>query len=133
MKRIIRVFLINIGAIYFASQIAGGMQFKNYTEGVVITGIALGLASFTIKPVVNLLLLPINLATLGLFRFFSYVITLYIVDYALEDFKIMSFVFPGLKSDYLDLPALNYTGIVAYISFSVLIYVFISVINWIRK
>lgn len=133
MKRILRIFLLNVGAIYFASQIAGGMQFNNYTEGVIKAGLALGLASFTIKPIVKILLLPITLATVGLFSFLANIIVLYLVDYALPEFSIVAFNFPGLTSNYLDLPKLDYTGIWAYFAFAVLISLFRGVINWVRK
>lgn len=133
MRRIARIFLINIAAIYVASQVASGMKFDNYTEGVVTAGLALGLASFTIKPIVKILLLPITLATMGVFSFLSSVVTLYIVDYALPKFSVEGFHFPGLNSTYFDLPKLDYSGIWAYVAFAIIISFFTSVVNWIRK
>lgn len=133
MKRILRIFLIHIAVIYFASQIASGIEFKNYTEGIIVTGLALGLASFTVKPIVKILLLPITLATAGVFGFLTNVITLYIVDYAVPEFTISKFHFPGLKSTFFDLPKLEYSGVLAYIAFAILISMLVGLINWIRK
>jgi len=133
MKRFLRIFLIHVAAVYFISQAVSGLQFASYGEGVIVTGLALGLASFTVKPIVKILLLPVTLATAGVFSFLANVITLYIVDLALPNFTISEFNFPGLTSTYLDLPRLHYTGLVAYIAFAIIISIFVSVVNWLRK
>lgn len=133
MKRILRVLGVGILSLYLATQIASGLVFENYAVGVLVTGAALGLANFTIRPIVNLLLLPLNLATMGLFRFIANIITLYIVDLALPKFSVVSFNFSGLRSTYFDLPSLGYSGFMAYLAFGILIAFISSLINWIRK
>ena len=124
MKKIVRIFSREVVALFICTQIAQGIIFSNYLEGLIITGIALAIASFVVKPVVNLLLLPINLATLGLFKFFSHAITLFIVDLALTDFSITGFHFAGLTSRFLDLPAITFqSGPLAYVAYSVILMV----------
>ena len=134
MRRIFRLFAIETVALYLATQIATGMVFEKELEGLVITGIALALAMRLVKPFINVLLLPLTLATLGLLKFLGSTVTLYIVDYALPQFEVTGFHFSGLTSDYLDLPAVSFDNkIFGYLAFALIISIITSLINWIRK
>ncbi len=134
MKAIPKLFVIEFIGLYFAHQIAHGMQFQEGLVGMLITSLALAIAMRLIKPIVNILLLPLTLATLGLFKFLTHAVTLYVVDLALNQFEIISFDFPGLTSNYLDLPALQFEqGVMVYIAFSLLISIITSFIHWVVK
>jgi uncharacterized membrane protein YvlD (DUF360 family) len=134
MKKILRIFAIELAGLYVASQIAGGLVFQNQAEGLVITAVGLGVAIYLVKPIINILLLPVNLATLGVFKFLAHTITLFVVDIALSQFEIVGFHFPGIASNLLDLPAINFEkGAVAYLAFSLIISLVTSAINWLRK
>jgi len=134
MKKILRIIFIELAGLYFASRIASGMSFQNGTQSFFITGIALGIAAYLLKPIINLLLLPLTLITLGAFKIIGHTITLFVVDVALEEFEVIGFNFAGFTSQYFDLPPVNFEkGILAYLAFSVLIWCFTGFINWIRK
>lgn len=134
MKRILRVVAIELAGLYIATQIASGLVFQNQAEGFLVTGVALGLAMYSIRPLINILLLPFNLATLGFFKIIGHAITLFIVDVALTKFEVAGFHFAGLTSEYFDLPAIDFEkGPFSYLAFSILIWFATSVINWIRK
>src|SRR3989338_7134800 len=100
MKAIPRLFVIEFIGLYFATEIASGLQFENGLFGIIVTSLALAVAMRLLKPIVSVLLLPLNLATLGLFKFLTHAITLYVVDVALTNFSVQSFNFPGLISEY---------------------------------
>jgi uncharacterized membrane protein YvlD (DUF360 family) len=68
MKKFFTVFSREVIALYVVTQIAQGIVFANFIEGLIITGVALAIARYLVKPIINILLLPINLATLGLFK-----------------------------------------------------------------
>ncbi len=130
MKKLLRILSREVVALFIATQIASGIVFDNFLEGLFITGIALAIATYIVKPVVNLLLLPINLATLGLFKFMSHAITLFIVDVALTQFSITGFHFAGLISRFLDLPTIDLAaGPLAYLAYSLIIMVVTSLLG----
>lgn len=134
MKRILRSFIIEIGSLYLVSQIASGMEFKNGIESLALAGIALALATFLVKPIINILLLPINLVTFGLFKWISQAVTLFIVDLVLADFAITAFRFAGYSSKWFDIPALTLTSApLAYIAFSLLLSIISGIIYWLVK
>jgi len=134
MKRLFKIFAIEIVGLYIASQIATGMEFTDQLAGMVITGIGLAFATRLIKPIINILILPLTLATLGLFKFIGHTITLYIVDLAMPQFNVVGFHFAGTVNQYFSIPAINFDNrIMAYIAFSIVISVVTMIIGWIVK
>src|SRR3989344_4317028 len=65
MKGLLRHFVIDTFAIYIASKLATGMVFGNNYKTLFLTGIVMALVSLLAKPVINILLLPLNLVTFG--------------------------------------------------------------------
>ncbi len=122
MKRIVNIFAVEVASLFIATQIASGIVFQNGLEGLFVAGVALAIAAYFVRPVVNLLLLPLNLVTLGLFKFIGHAVTLFIVDLALNQFQIVGFHFVGASTRWLDIPAVNFgEGALAYLAFSILI------------
>lgn len=134
MKRILRSFVIEIVALYLVSRIASGLEFKNGLESLALAGVALSLATFLVKPIINILLLPLNLVTFGIFKWISQAVTLFLVDLVLADFAVVSFGFAGYSSRWFYLPALNLGSIpLAYIAFSLLLSILSGIIYWLVK
>lgn len=133
MKRIIRNYLIVILSLYFVNQVAKGMVFEKGIETFLFTGVVLTAAMMFGKPIINLLLLPLNLVTFGLFRWVSSAIALYIVTLIVKEFKIASFHFSALSTKWVDIPTLNFKGTLAFIAFSFFLSLFTSFLHWVRK
>mgnify|MGYP001591355684 CR=1 FL=1 len=133
MRRIIRHYVLDTFALYLASQIASGMIFEKGFETLFITGGALALASILAKPVINILLLPINLITFGFFKWVSSAIVLYLVTLVVPGFKIIQFLFSGLATKYFDIPVVSLEGTLAYIAFSFLLSLITSILFWIFR
>lgn len=134
MKRILRSFLIEIGCLFLVTQVASGIEFKNGLESLVIAGVALTLATFVAKPIINILLLPLNLVTFGVFKWISQAVTLFLVDLVLNDFAVTKFAFMGYNTTWVYVPPLELGNIVlAYIAFSLLISIIGGVIYWLVK
>lgn len=91
------------------------------------------LITMVIKPILNILLLPFNLVTFGLFKWVSFAITFYLVTLIVPGFKLSNFVFAGYNSYWLSLPPLSLTGVMAFLAFAFLISFFSSLVYWIFK
>ena len=61
--------------------------------------------NFLLSPIIKLLLLPINLLTLGLFRWLTNVLVLYLFDLVYDGLRITSFTYPGFASTIIALPS----------------------------
>ena len=135
MNKIVKIFAIEFIGLYVANQLADGFSFNgNQLYGFIITAGALTIAMKLVKPIINILILPLSLATMGLFKFISHTVTLYIIDLALDQFKVTHFYFAGFSNDYFDLPVVSFNqGIMAYIAFSIIISAVVSIVSWIMK
>ena len=133
MKRILRHFVIDSVSIFLVSSIASGMVFEKGVETLLLTGLGLTIASLIAKPIINILLLPVNLITFGLFRWVAAVAVLYIVTMVVPGFKIIGFNFGGYTSLWIDLPVIALAGFLAVVAFSFLHSIISSFIYWLIK
>jgi uncharacterized membrane protein YvlD (DUF360 family) len=109
------------------------MVFENGLNTFLLTGFALTIGSLIAKPIINLMLLPLNLITFGLFRWVSSAVILYLITMVVKSFKIAGFYFAGYNSVWIDIPEISFKGILAFISFSFMLSVIISFIHWLMK
>ena len=121
MKTIIKHLLINTGTLYLVSSIVHGMEFANGFTTLLIAGAVLTITTMLIRPLINILLLPINLITFGLFKWVSYAITIYLVTLLVSGFKIREFLFPGFSTYWFNIPEIALTGLFAFLAFSFII------------
>lgn len=133
MRNILKHYIIDTSTLYAVSSIASGMVFENGAQTILLAGLGFLGASLLAKPVINLLLMPLNLITFGIFKWLSSAIVLYIVILIIPGFRIVSFTFQGLATKWLDLPSIHLEGVFAYIAYALLISFISSVLYWIFK
>ena len=133
MKRILRTYVIATFSLWTVAQTAQGIVFEKGPETLFLAGAVLTGALLVARPVINLLLLPINLITFGLFRWVSSAIALYLVTLVVPGFKITGFQYSGYMSRWFDIPELNFGGVLAYVAFSFILSLIISFVYWLRN
>lgn len=133
MKRFLRHYAIDTFSLWAVSQIAQGLVFEKGIESLLLAGVGLSAATLLARPAINLLLLPLNLITFGLFRWVSSAIALYLVTLVVPGFKIVGFHFAGLSSKWFDIPSLDFKGVLAYLGFSFILSLMTSFIYWLIK
>ncbi len=72
---------------------------------LLVAGGALAVINLLVKPILNLLLLPLNLATMGLFRWVSSVLALFLVLRVVPEFSVTGFSFAGFTYNGIVFPA----------------------------
>lgn len=133
MRTLLKHFVINTVTLYLISQAVAGITFENGLYTLCLTGLVLMVVTTVIKPIINILLLPFNLVTFGLFKWITYAITFYLVTLLVPGFKIAGFVFGGVESYWFSLPSLTLEGTMAFMAFAFLISFVSSFIYWIFK
>ncbi|MBI2590985.1 MAG: phage holin family protein [Candidatus Blackburnbacteria bacterium] len=133
MKRFLRSFFIHILVVWFVANNFGGISYQNNIQYLALGALALTLADSLLKPLINLLLLPFNLVTLGLFRWVSGVITLYVATTLVRGFSIVAFTYPGFQSNMFIIPAMTFSAFAAFIVVSFVISVISSFLFWVSK
>jgi len=133
MKRILRLYVFDTVSLYLASQIAGGLVFDGGFPTLLLAGLGLVGSTLVVKPIINILLLPLNLITFGFFKWASSAIALYIVTLLIEGFKIVGFSTSAISNPWIDIPAIGLDGILAFVAFSFLIFILTSTMTWLTK
>jgi putative membrane protein len=133
MKTIIRHYAIDTFTLYLVSTLASGIVFQDGLKTLFLAGVGLMIASLLIKPIINILLLPINLITFGLFKWLSSAIALYLVALLVPGLKIERFFYAGMTTSWIDIPQVSLEGLTAFIAFSLLISFITSFFHWLVK
>lgn len=131
VKKILRNFATEGTALYLTTQMADGLHFDKGAQSIIVTALALAIATIVVKPLINILILPINLVTFNFFKWASQAIMLFLVDLALVEFAITSFAFKGFQTDWFSLPPVFLEqGVAAYLAFSFLVAAIAGIIHW---
>ena len=89
MKFILHFFVLVV-AIYILPYVLSGIHVDTFVTALVVAAV-LGFINFTIKPVLRLVTLPINIVTLGLFSFILNGLFLWFIAKVISGFKIDTF------------------------------------------
>jgi putative membrane protein len=133
MKSIIRSFLINLASLWLVTQLLGGFNLAHGYETLAVAAAVLGIFNLLVRPILNILFLPLNLITLGTFRWIINVATLYLVTLAVPGFSIGLFSFPGFTYNGFNLPSFTASGFPALILISFVLSIFSSFFYWLIK
>lgn len=96
MKGFIRTFIINLASLNSAVFFIPGLTNTGGIKTLIFSTIILSLINTFVKPIITLLLLPINLITLGTFKWLVNVLVILILTAIVANLKLNSFTFPGI-------------------------------------
>lgn len=104
MKRLILRILGTALSFYVTAYLIQGFHIDPTWPAYVIASFIFLLLNWIVAPIVKLLLLPINLLTLGLFRWVANVIVLYIFDVVYTGISVSAYDFKGLTTPLIAFP-----------------------------
>lgn len=105
MRKIIVKILATATSFYVAQYFLAGIHLDQTWSAYLIASLVFVVFNFFLTPIIKLLLLPINLLTLGLFRWVTNVLVLYLFDLVYDGVSISAFTYPGLNSSLISLPS----------------------------
>ena len=134
IKKHLRSFVFNLAALWLVSEFIKGVSLVGGYQTLFLAAVALTLINFLVRPLVKLLLLPVNLLTLGAFRWLINVIALYIATLFVPQFKINAFLFPGFSYQGFIIPSIHLGIFWVYVLTSFFLSFITSFLFWlIRK
>jgi len=134
MKRYLRQFLINSVSLWATkSLLADGVKLSEGLKPLAYTAFVLTVVNLIIRPLIKLLLLPVNLLTLGAFRWLVNVGTLYFVTLIVPELKISGFMFPGFNYNGFIFPSLYLGTLWVFVFASFLISLVSTFLFWLCK
>jgi putative membrane protein len=133
MRSLLRSTLFNSFSLFVISQVLSGVKVTGGLFTYLLGGLALTLLLVILKPVLNILALPLNILTLGMFSFLTNVIIFYLLTVFVTGISISSFTFTGYSYAGFIIPKIYFNTFFAFILVSFLQSVIVSFINWLIK
>lgn len=133
MKSILRHFLINLGALWLTTQILPAISLTGGVRGLLIGALAFMIANILLVPILKILLLPLNLLTLGLFAWLSNVLALYFLVNVVPYFKVGVYNFSGIYWEGFSIPSVDLTVFQVVIVASFILSFIINFANWLTR
>ena len=131
MKSFLRHIFVNLLSIYFVSLIYTGFSLSHNPKTLLTAAFVWLILNKIIKPILKLLLLPINLLTLGIFSWAISIVTLLMLQYFVDTISINSYYFSGFSQSGFSIPPFNISIIFSYIITAVLLNLTSNFIVWI--
>lgn len=134
MKVLLRHVLINLLVLYLTDIIYPGFFLPNDLKTLLTAAIIWLLLNKIVRPIIKLLLLPINLITLNLFSWVISLLTLFLLRMIVEGVTIVPYQFPGASFEGFIIPPIYIGLFFSYLITSTLLNAIHSFIMWlIRK
>jgi uncharacterized membrane protein YvlD (DUF360 family) len=133
IKKIIKLTLLLTFSLITVNQIWGNLEFSYIPWTIIKIGFTLSIFEIIIKPILKIILFPINLLTLGLFRIVIDVVGLYLSIFLFSDFYVKNIHTQATSISGLSIPELNFSGFFAYLVTSITIGFFLNLFTLIIK
>ncbi len=105
MRTLLVKILATMLSFYATASLIPGFRLDPTWQSYLIAAVIFLLFNLLVTPIIKLLLLPINLLTLGLFRWLTQVIVIYLFDVLYTGITLSAYYFNGFSSSVLALPA----------------------------
>ena len=133
MKGFLQNVLFNAFSIFLLTQIISGVKVSGGLPTYFFGGIALTILLVFLKPILNILALPLNIVTLGFFSFLTNIIIFYLLTVIVPGIAINAFTFPGLFYSGFVVPQFYFNVIFAFLLVAFLQSLIVSFLTWLVK
>lgn len=133
MKTILRATLLNSLSIWLTSLVATGLVIEGGIATLLLAGFVLFLIQKLLKPILEVITLPINLATLGLFSWVLNIVALYLLTILVAGIAILPFTFQGSNISGFIIPETTFNQITAFIAVTLVLTIIQRFLSWLRK
>lgn len=130
MKSILRNIIFYALSLFVLSQFFAGVKISGGLPTYVFGGIVLSIMFLIVKPVLNIVAMPLNIVTLGTFSFFINVIILYLLTIFVPSIKIMPFVFQGYSIAGFIIPRVSLNQFFAVFVVGIFLSVIVTFLSW---
>ena len=130
MKTILRYFLINLVALWVATSMIPGLTYTGGVKSLLVGGLAFMAINLILVPLLKVLLLPLNLLTLGLFAWITNVLALYALTSVIADFQLVPYTFPGFNYNGFMIPSYELSPFLVAVAASLMIGIITHFLQW---
>ncbi|MEK7558936.1 MAG: phage holin family protein [Patescibacteria group bacterium] len=134
MRAIIRNIVFHSVSLFALTQFLSGFKITGGFATFLFAGAVLSVMLMVVKPILNIISLPLNILTLGLFSFFSNIIIFLLLTMFVPQISIVPFTFQGFSYSGFMIPSFHFNQITAFIVSGFALSAIITFLTWlIRK
>lgn len=130
MKTLLRYFLINLSSLWVTTKLLPGLTYTGGVKSLILGAGAFMVINMILVPLLRILLLPLNLLTLGLFAWITNVLALYALTTVVADFQLIPYQFYGFHYGGFTIPALDLSAFWVAVVASLLIGLITHFLQW---
>lgn len=130
MKFFLRRLTVNCMAILILTKGYAGLKIIGGLKTVLLAGLVITLINLIIRPLLKLIFLPINLLTLGLFRWIINVVCLFLLTTFVSSVKLSGFQFAGFSGWGIVIPSMEVSFFISLVICSFLLSFSVSFFKW---
>jgi len=133
MKKILKLTLLLTFALVTTNLIWSNLSFETIPWTIIKTAFILSIFEVLLKPILKIILFPINLLTLGLFRIVIDTLGLYLAIFLFNDFQVNNIHTSAFNFYGLNIPQINLTSFWAFLVTSVTIGIILNLFSLIIR
>jgi uncharacterized membrane protein YvlD (DUF360 family) len=133
MKKILRLTLLFSFSLVCTNLVWNNLSFQITPWTYIKTALVLAIFEVILKPILKIVLFPINLLTLGLFRAVIDTVGLYLAAFVFSDFYVSNIHSASFSFFGLTIPQFNFTNFWAFLVTSLTIGFFLNLFTIIIK
>ncbi len=129
MRFLLRPLFIYLVALAFLARILPFLHLAGQNS-LILAALALFLLNVILKPFIKILLLPINIVTLGLFSWLVHVAVIFLASLAVPGFSLTPAQFPAVRVGIYLIPPIHLSIIWTYLLFAFLLSLTVGFFDW---
>lgn len=133
MKAFLRAILVNLLVIFLVDAVYPGFSILHDAKTLITAAVIWLILNKIVKPIIKLLLLPINLITLNLFSWVVGLITLFLLPLIVNGISITPYDFPGFNYQGFSIPPFHLSLFLSFVVASSFLNLFHNTISWIIR
>lgn len=130
MTSLLKLVVGNGAGLYILTKIFTAFRIDETLKVYVIAAVTLSLLQTLVRPLLELILLPVNLLTLGMFRWVSSVAVLWLMVKLVPGISVIPYHFAGFSSRGIMVPALDLTTFWSIVVSAFLLSSISAIIDW---
>jgi putative membrane protein len=133
VKSHLLAFFFSAAAFAVASFFLPGLNYHGSSDILIKAAVVFGLLNTFVRPLIDLVLLPLNFLTFGLIKGLSGLILLWLLTILVTGFSITESIFPGYNLGSVVIPAYQVSAIVTAILGAFFIGLVSSTLYWLTR
>lgn len=133
VRKFLRVWFIEGISLALTGWVFNGIEISYKIPDLLLATLILTLVNKLVKPLLNLLLLPITIITLGFLKWIISVASLGITIYLLDSITLRPFHFSGFYLYGFNLPAFTSSVLISLLLTALIYEAFSRILSWIFK